>query len=151
MLNKILAITGKPGLFKIISHSSKNLIVEDIISKKRFPVSLRDKVVGLGDIAMYTTSEDKPLGEILDLVYTNEKGQLIDVKQLIAEKGLRDKFREILPDFDEDRVKDSDIKKLFTWYNILVNDGMTKFKEETSVDSETDNQAEKDSKAEETK
>ena len=151
MLNKILAITGKPGLFKIISHSSKNLIVEDIISKKRFPVSLRDKVVGLGDIAMYTTSEDKPLGEILDLVYTNEKGQLIDVKQLIAEKGLRDKFREILPDFDEDRVKDSDIKKLFTWYNILVNDGMTKFKEETSVDSEKDNQAEKDSKAEETK
>lgn len=151
MLNKILAITGKPGLFKIISHSSKNLIVEDFISKKRFPVSLRDKVVGLGDIAMYTTSEDKPLGEILDLVYTNEKGQLIDVKQLIAEKGLRDKFREILPDFDEDRVKDSDIKKLFTWYNILVNDGMTKFKEETPVDSETDNQAEKDSKAEETK
>lgn len=151
MLNKILAITGKPGLFKIISHSSKNLIVEDIISKKRFPVSLRDKVVGLGDIAMYTTSEDKPLGEILDLVYTNEKGQLIDVKQLIADKGLRDKFREILPDFDEDRVKDSDIKKLFTWYNILVNDGMTKFKEETPVDSETDNQAEKDSKAEETK
>ena len=151
MLNKILAITGKPGLFKIISHSSKNLIVEDIISKKRFPVSLRDKVVGLGDIAMYTTSEDKPLGEILDLVYTNEKGQLIDVKQLIADKGLRDKFREILPDFDKDRVKDSDIKKLFTWYNILVNDGMTKFKEETPVDSETDNQAEKDSKAEETK
>lgn len=114
-------------------------------------MSLRDKVVGLGDIAMYTTSEDKPLGEILDLVYTNEKGQLIDVKQLIAEKGLRDKFREILPDFDEDRVKDSDIKKLFTWYNILVNDGMTKFKEEPPVDSETDNQAEKDSKAEETK
>ena len=151
MLNKILAITGKPGLFKIISHSSKNLIVEDIISKKRFPVSLRDKVVGLGDIAMYTTSEDKPLGEILDLVYTNEKGQLIDVKQLIADKGLRDKFREILPDFDEDRVKDSDIKKLFTWYNILVNDGMTKFKEETPVDSETDNQAEKDSKEEENK
>ena len=148
MLNKILAITGKPGLFKIISHSSKNLIVEDIISKKRFPVSLRDKVVGLGDIAMYTTSEDKPLGEILDLVYTNEKGQLIDVKQLIADKELRDKFREILPDFDEDRVKDSDIKKLFTWYNILVNDGMTKFTEEPPVDSETDNQAEKDSKEE---
>ena len=131
MLKKILAITGKPGLFKIINHSNKNLIVEDLTTKKRFPVSFRDKVVGLGDIAMYTTGEDKPLDEILESMYTLEGGKLIDVKELVSKNELKTKFKEILPDFDEDRVRESDIKKLFTWYNILVESGMTKFKEET--------------------
>ena len=135
MLREILSITGKPGLFKIVSHSSRNLIVEDITSKKRFPATARDKVVSLGDIAMYTDSGDKPLGEILDLVYANRKGEKIDVKGLIKEGGLRALFKEIIPDFDEDRVYDNDIKKLFTWYNLLIESGMTEFtaKEEESA------------------
>lgn len=134
MLREILSITGKPGLFKIVSHSSRNLIVEDITSKKRFPATARDKVVSLGDIAMYTDSGDKPLGEILDLVYANRKGEKIDVKGLIKEGGLRALFKEIIPDFDEDRVYDNDIKKLFTWYNLLIESGMTEF---TAKEEET--------------
>lgn len=147
-MREILAITGKPGLFKIVAHSGKSLIVEDLTSGKRFPVSARDKVVSLGDIAMYTESDDKPLGEILDTIYAKEDGKQIDVKEIVASKGLKDKFGEYVEDFDRDRVHDSDIKKLFTWYNLLVADGFTKFTEEPEKEEEGDK---KDSEVKEEK
>lgn len=134
MLREILAITGKPGLFKIISHGNKMLIVEELGSKKRFPASSRDKVVSLGDIAMYTDSGDKPLGEILDLVYSYNKGNKIDVKELVKSNGLKDEFEAILPDYDKERVYPTDIKKLFTWFNILIENGYTKFTEEEKAE-----------------
>lgn len=137
MLREILAITGKPGLFRIVSQGNRMLLVEDLKTKKRFPALSRDKVVSLGDIAMYTDSGDKPLGEILDLVYAHNDGKAIDVKQLIADGKLRDEFEAVIPDFDKDRVYDNDIKKLFTWYNILLEAGMTKFTEEDKKDEET--------------
>ncbi len=86
--------------------------------------------MSLGDIAMYTDSGDKPLGEILDLVYAHNGGKAIDVKQLVSDGRLREEFEAVIPDFDKDRVYDNDIKKLFTWYNILVEEGMTKFSED---------------------
>ncbi|MDE5974989.1 MAG: hypothetical protein K2G69_00410, partial [Muribaculaceae bacterium] len=92
--------------------------------------------VSLGDIAMYTDSEDKPLGEILDLVYAHNEGKPVDIKAVIAGKGLRQEFEEILPDFDKDRVYDNDIKKLFSWYNILLESGMTKFTAEEEKEEE---------------
>lgn len=125
MLREIISITGKPGLFKMIGHGNRRIIVEDIATGRRFPALERDKIVSLGDIAMYTQGEDKPLNEILDLVYAKQEGKEIDVKADTS--ALRALFREILPDFDEDRVHDSDIKKLFSWYNLLVKSGMTKF------------------------
>lgn len=143
-----MAITGKPGLFKIVNHSGKSLIVEELSTGKRFPVSPRDRVVSLGDIAMYTESDDKPLGEILDIIYSKEGGKQLDVKEIISGKGLKSQFEIYVPDFDRDRVHDSDIKKLFTWYNLLVSKGYDKFtesekeektesKEENEVSSET--------------
>lgn len=135
MLRTILAITGKPGLFKIVSHSNRMLIVEDLVSGKRIPVHSRDKVVSLGDIAMYTEGEDKPLGEILDLVYADCNGEKIEVKGMDND-ALRNKFAEILPDFDRDRVYPSDIKKLFTWYNLLLSSGFTKFTKEEAEEEE---------------
>lgn len=142
MLREILAITGKPGLFKIVSHSGKTLIVEDLSFGKRFPVSPRERVVSLGDIAMYTESDDKPLGEILDVIYVKENGKNLDVKEIISGEGLKAKFAEYLPDFDKERVHDSDVKKLFTWYNLLVNSGFTKFTEEEAKE-ETASETEK--------
>lgn len=130
MLREILAITGKPGLFRIISQGNKMLLVEELKTKKRFPAHSRDKVVSLGDISMYTDSGDKPLGEILDLVYARNEGKTIDVKKLISDGGLREEFEAVLPDFDKERVYDNDIKKLFTWYNILIGEGFTRFTEE---------------------
>ena len=136
MLKEILAITGKPGLFRIKAHSGKSLIVEDLTSGKRFPVSMRDRVVSLGDIAMYTEEDDKPLGEILDIIYAKEKGGKIDVKTLVAEGNLKSRFAEYVEDFDRDRVRDSDIKKLFSWYNLLVEAGFDKFTEEKKEEAE---------------
>lgn len=127
MLKKIISITGKPGLFRMLGHGNRRIIVEDIATGKRFPAMERDKIISLGDIAMYTQGEDKPLNEILDLVYENQKGEKIDIKSIADGGKLKETFREILPDFDEDRVHDSDIKKLFQWYNLLVGAGMTKF------------------------
>lgn len=131
MLREIISITGKPGLFKMIGHGNRRIIVEDITTGKRFPALERDQIISLADIAMYTQGEDKPLGEILDLVYSNQKGEAIDLKALSETGKLRETFGKILPDFDEDRVHDSDIKKLFSWYNLLLNSGMTKFTKET--------------------
>lgn len=137
MLREILAITGKPGLFRIVSQGNRMLLVEELKTKKRFPAHSRDKVVSLGDIAMYTDSGDKPLGEILDLVYAHNGGKTLDVKKLIADGTIRDEFEAVIPDFDKERVYNNDIKKLFTWYNILVEEGFTKFTEdEPEADSE---------------
>lgn len=149
MLRDILAITGKPGLFKIVSHNSKMLIVEELGSKKRLPAGVRDKVVSLGDIAMYTDSGDKPLGEILDMVYAHYNGEKVDVKELIKKDALRDAFEAIVPDFDKDRVYPTDIKKLFTWYNILVENGYTKFAEEKETEKKEEKEQEIETAADE--
>lgn len=135
MLKEILAITGKPGLFKIVNHSGKTLIVEELLNGKKFPVSMRDRVVSLGDIAMYTETGDKPLGEILDIIYNQENGQTIDVKELIENKKLKNNFGKYVENYDQERVHDSDIKKLFSWYNLLINAGFNKFTEEENKEA----------------
>ena len=129
MLKEILSITGKPGLFKIITSGKRTLLVEDMVSKKRFPLGQRDRVVCLGDIAMYTVGEDLPLGEILDRVYKVEDGKPVDVKAMDAD-ALRDEFAKAVEDFDRERVYPTDIKKLFNWYNLLIGEGYNKFAEE---------------------
>ncbi|MBD5260837.1 MAG: DUF5606 domain-containing protein [Bacteroides sp.] len=135
MLKEILSITGKPGLYRIITPGKRTLLVEDMVSKRRFPLGARDKVVCLGDIAMYTVGEDLPLDQILDRVYAVEEGQKIDVKAMDND-ALRAEFAKAVEDFDRDRVYPSDIRKLFTWYNLLVAEGFTKFTEEAAEASE---------------
>lgn len=142
MLREILSITGRPGLVRIVSHGKGTLIVEELGTGKRFPAHARDKVVSLGDIAMYTESGDTPLGEILDKVYAKYDGKEIDVKGLAASKGLRTAFEEIVEDYDRDRVYENDIKKLFTWYNILIANGFTKFAEEEKEEESKEKSAE---------
>lgn len=141
MLREIINVTGKPGLFRIISQGKGTLIVEDLASKHRSPIHARDKVVSLGDIAMFTESGDTPLGEILDKVHARHQGKSIDVKALAAKPGaLKEEFAAIVEDFDRDRVHDGDIKKLFTWYNILTAAGFEKFtKEEKETEEAQEN------------
>ena len=137
MLKEILSITGKPGLYRIITPGKRTLLVEDMVSKKRFPLGARDRVVCLGDIAMYTVGEDLPLDKILDKVYAVEEGQKIDVKSMDNDM-LREEFAKAVEDFDRDRVYPSDIKKLFNWYNLLISEGYTKFSEDEEKSSEED-------------
>lgn len=134
MLKEILSITGKPGLYRIITPGKRTLLIEDLVSKKRFPLGARDRVVCLGDIAMYTVGEDLPLDQILDRVYAVEEGNKIDVKSMDNDK-LRAEFAKAVEDFDRDRVYPSDIKKLFNWYNLLISEGYTKFTEEPAATS----------------
>lgn len=138
MLQDILSITGKPGLFKIITHNGRVLVVEDLKTKKRFPVSPRDKVVSLGDVAMYTTGEDLPLPEIFERCYKVNEGKIVDVKTLQNEGKLGDAFAEVVPDYDRDRVYQSDIRKMFIWYNALVEAGYTTFVEAEKTEEEAE-------------
>lgn len=113
-METILSIAGKPGLYKLVSRGKMNLIVEAIdATHRRQPAFATDKVTSLGDIAMYTTGDDVPLWQVLDNVAKKEgcKEASINYKK-VPGKELRAYFKEVLPEFDEDRVHDSDIKKL---------------------------------------
>lgn len=136
MLKTILSISGKPGLYKLISQGKNILIVESLIDKKRFPAYGNEKIISLGDIAMYTDAEDIPLKEVLLSMKKKENGAAVamDLKKASADE-LRSYLAEVLPDFDRDRVYLSDIKKLISWYNLLVASGMTDF-EETAEEGE---------------
>ena len=144
MLKEILCISGKPGLYKLLSYGKNSIIVENLIDKKRMPGSTRDKIISLGDIAIYTDEEDVPLGKVLTTIYEKNKGEQIDVKALNTKEELFDYFSTILPSFDQERVYPTDIKKLLNWYNILVNAGFTSFeKVEEPEEAESDPKAEK--------
>lgn len=127
MTERILSISGKPGLFKLVSQGKNMLIVEDIATGKRRPAYMRDKVMSLADIAMYTTSEDVPLYTIYGNIYKLEDGKTVDIKSLEDDEALREYFAKVLPDFDRDRVYSSDIRKALAWYNQLVEAGITDF------------------------
>ena len=128
MLRDILSITGKPGLYKLVSRGNNMLIVESLLDGKRVPTYARDKIVSLGEISMYTMGEDIALSEVLTKLGEKEglKVASIDPKKADNDE-LRDFFGEVLPDFDRDRVYPSDIRKLIQWYNILINADITDF------------------------
>lgn len=130
MLKTILSISGKAGLYKLVSQGKNMLIVESLTDKKRFPAYGNEKIISLGDIAMYTDTEDVPLREVLASMKKKENGAAVemDVKKASVE-DLRGYLEEVLPNFDRDRVYPSDIKKLISWYNLLVKSGMTDFEE----------------------
>jgi hypothetical protein len=127
MLKEILSISGKPGLFKLISKGKNMFIAESLINQKRIPVYSNDKVVSLGDITMYTNEGDASLPRILQSIKQKENGEVIQFSSSITSDELRTYFSQILPDFDRDRVYPSDIKKVMNWYNLLVSTGLTEF------------------------
>ncbi len=131
MLKTILSISGKPGLYKLISQGKNTLIVEAITAdKKRLPIHAREKTISLGDIAMYTNDGEVPLREVMTSIKEKENGVAValDVKKATNDE-LRAYMGEVLADYDRERVHINDIKKLISWYNLLVNAGMADFKE----------------------
>ena len=128
-METILAISGKPGLYRLVSSGNRSLIVESLDEKKRrFPAFATDRITSLGDIAMYTEDEDVPLWQVFKNVGEKENSQKssLDIKKCTADE-LHAYMKEVLPTYDEDRVHDSDMKKLVQWYNILVGAGITDF------------------------
>ena len=132
MQQTILAIAGKPGLYKLVTRGNNNLIVEALdATHKRQPAFATDRITSLGDIAMFTETDDVPLTDVLDNLKKLENGKRASINEKKASSAeLREYFTKVLPEWDQDRVKDSHIKKLITWYNILIEAGITDFKEE---------------------
>lgn len=129
MLKTILSISGRSGLFRLLSQGKNTLIVESLQTGKRGPVYPHDKVVSLGDIAMYTYNEEVALSEVLESVRTKNEGKVVDVKGIGDDADIRAYFETILPDFDQERVYTNDIKKLLNWYNQLIEAGFESFKD----------------------
>ena len=153
-METILSIAGRPGLYKLVSRGKSNLIVETLDdTHHRLPAFATDRVTSLGDIAMYTDAEDVPLWQVLENIVKQENLQALSFNyRKVSAADRREYFSKVLPNWDQSRVHDSDIKKLLQWYDILVKIGITDFKkvlaptQGTNVadrDKETEGQVEK--------
>ena len=140
MKQTILSIAGRPGLYKLVSRGNNSLIVEALDETHlRRPAFANDRVTSLSDIAMYTDEEDVPLGTVLANVRNKEEGKPCSINWRKASAAeLQGYFAEVLPNFDRDRVHNSDIKKLLQWYDILVAAGITDFEPEAEETKETE-------------
>ena len=145
-LTEIMSISGKPGLYKMISQTKNGMLVESMLDQKRFPVFAHEKISSLEEISIFTETEDLPLKDIFkkinDLL---EEGKALSHKS--SPEELKEFFEDVVPDYDKERVYVSDIKKVIQWYNLLHEKDMLDFTEEEedkeeSKEAETDNTAE---------
>ena len=129
MKQNILAISGKPGLYLLVARGNNTVIVESMDgSKKRFSVGLRDRITSLNDVSIYTDDEDVKLTDVFESMKKHEDGKTVDMDIKKASKDeLAGYVEQVLPNFDRDRVYPNDMRKLITWYNILVQNGITEF------------------------
>lgn len=134
-MKKILAISGEPGLFKLVSEAKNGVVVESLITGKKMTVFSTTKLSSLSDISIYTLEADVPLVDVMKKLSEIEAGE-----QTISHKSkpeeLKSKFKTVLPEYDEDRVYTSDMKKVLQWYNILQSCDMLSFEEEEEVAAE---------------
>ncbi|KAB8155315.1 hypothetical protein EZY14_005355 [Kordia sp. TARA_039_SRF] len=135
-LEKILAISGKPGLYELKTQTRNGFVAESLSDGKKISVSLRHNVSLLSEIAIYTYTEEVPLGEVLEKVKQKENGAATSINHKESKDVLTNYFSEVLPDYDEDRVYPSDIKKVIQWYNLLHSKGITDFTATEEASSE---------------
>lgn len=120
MLKDILVISGKPGIYKMVSQAKSHVIVESLADKKRLPIHSFTKISALQDIAIYTDYTEVPLEELLVTIFKKEDGKETSVKTSSSAKDIKAYFETILPEYDRDRVYVSDMKKVMRWYNELL-------------------------------
>jgi len=147
-LDEILSISGRPGLFKIVTRTRNGFIAESLIDKKKLNVNMHNNVSVLSEIAIYTLSEEVPLKEVLNKIKDNENAEPTKISHKAPKIELEEYFFGILPDYDEDRVYASDIKKIIQWYNLLQQQDMLEVLEDEheaqaqeKVETETKNKA----------
>ena len=135
MFERIITVSGKPGLYRLISSGRNMFVVEAIdATHKRMPVYNSDKIVMLDDIAIYTDTEEVPLRSVFAAIYEKENAVLpFDLKMSTPEE-LVAYFESVMPDYDRERVYLTHIKKMFSWYNILVANGIVDFVEEQEAE-----------------
>jgi len=125
-LEKIIAIGGKPGLYELIAQTKGGFVGESLVDKKRLTVSIRAKVSVLSEIAIYALDREVPLLEVFEAIRKKEEGKETSVSPKADKLALEEYFFSILPNYDEDRVYASDMKKILSWYNLLLNSGTLK-------------------------
>ncbi|GGI57135.1 DUF5606 family protein [Winogradskyella haliclonae] len=134
-LDKILSISGKPGLYQIVTQTRTGAVVESLIDKKRITVGAHSNISILSEIAIYTLAEEVPLRNVLSSIKTKYNGEQTDISHKASKDELEEFFFDILSDYDEDRVYASDIKKVVQWYNILQkNDLLGALEDEETAD-----------------
>lgn len=148
-LSKILSIAGKPGLYLMVGEAKNNLIVESLIDGKKIPSFAHDRVSTLKEISIYTENEDVPLDEVLKSIDNYTEGKPIENPKKSSSDVIKSTFAEILPDYDRDTVYVSDIKKIFSWYNLLLEKDMLDFTEEVEETDDTKGEHPEDVKKEE--
>lgn len=143
MLKGILAVSGQSGLYKLISQAKNSIIVESLIDGKRMPAYATSRISALEDISIFTEEGDVKLVDVFKSIYDKEEGgQAISHKS--SGNELKSYFEGILPDYDRDRVYVSDIKKVYMWYNLLLDKNIFKFEnEESDIDSSEESSEEK--------
>lgn len=137
MLKKIMSISGKPGLYKLVSNSKNMIIVESLADNRKIPVYARDRVVSLGDISIYTNEDEVPLKDVMIAIKNKENSQKVSLETMTKPEQLHKYFEEVLPSYDKDRVYNHDIKKMISWYNLLIGANIDFEQEEETVNSET--------------
>lgn len=135
-LEKVLAISEKPGLFKIVTQTRTGLVAESLVDGKRISVNLRNNISLLSEIAIYTIAEEIPLKDVFSKIKTKENGNATSISHKESKDKLEEYFFSVLPDYDEDRVYASDIKKVIRWYNILQENDMLVLLDDESGDEE---------------
>ena len=146
MLKKILSISGRPGLYQLVSYGKNMLLVDTIPAGHRFPIHSRERVMSLGDISIFTTSDDVPLSQVLENAGKKYDNKVIDAKAYTTPEQLHEFMSGVLENWDDERVHNSDIKKIIAWYNVLVGAGITDFstKEEEEGKAEEATEEKKD-------
>ena len=135
-LDKVLSISGKPGLYKVVTQTRNGFVAESLIDGKKIPVTIQSNVSILSEIAIYTLSEEVPLREVFKKIKDKEAGKETSISHKDGKDTLEEYFFNVLPDYDEDRVYPSDIKKVIQWYNLLQKHSMLDLLEETSEEEE---------------
>lgn len=143
MLKKILSISGRPGLYQLVSYGKNMLLVDTIPAGHRFPIHSRERVMSLGDISIFTTSEDVPLSQVLENMGKKYENKVIDAKAYTTPEKLHEFMGGVLENWDDERVHNSDIKKIIAWYNVLVGAGITDFSIEEEEEKAEENTEEK--------
>ncbi len=141
-LDKVLAISGKPGLYKLIAQTRGGFVAESLIDSKRISVNIQQNVSVLSEIAIYTLTEEIPLNQVLSNIKEKENGEQTSVKPKDSKDKLEEYFFDVLPDYDEDRVYASDIKKVLQWYNLLQKHNMLNLLDDEKEGVETHDEEE---------
>lgn len=135
-LDKILSVSGKPGLYQVKAKTRTGFVAESLIDGKRISVGIQHNVSILSEIAIYTLTEELPLVEVFKKIKTKEDGKTTSISHKDGKDALEEYFFEVVPDYDEDRVYASDIKKVVQWYNLLHQHDLLNLDDATSDEEE---------------